>query len=258
MKYNFFKALDSTEVFMEYQPIVDIRTGRWLGVEALVRWEKHGLRPIPADEFIQLAETQKEKAKLTRAVCKKVVDDYYEYMTSCKNFFLTINLFPENLEDPNFPDFICELLNQYRMPSGVLVFEITEAAVLNLERCILQIERLRGMGHLIVLDDFGSGYSSLGYLVAFPVDIIKIDKIFLKKENLCNTTVVLSAIINLAKVIGLAVIVEGVEDLGQVKLLDSLGVKFVQGFNYSAPLKARLLVRKYFSLNLDCISSCSE
>lgn len=244
---RFRRAMRNGELRIGYQPIVDITTGVWCGAEALLRWDNKGLSISPA-LFLPLIEKFGMMSLATRWMCERVVEDYSSLICATEDLYISINLSPQDVLDPTFPQFMQKLLAQYQVPASRVVLEVTEGRALTEEKAILQLSRLRAQGHKIALDDFGTGYSSLSYLEFFTLDILKIDRSFLVVEDGGRGDIVLSNILNLANDLDLMVIVEGVERVSQVDRLLLLGVKFSQGFFYSGDLSADQLVREYFSL----------
>ncbi|CAI8852845.1 hypothetical protein EMIT0324P_220012 [Pseudomonas chlororaphis] len=245
---DFLKALNRNELAVRYQPIVDMRSGLWLGAEALLRWPKKGERFNP-ETIVTRLERAGLMQSVTRWVCRQVIEDYSQLIWACDDlYYITINLSAADVMDPTFPDFIERLLAQYNVASSRIAFEITERVALEEDRAVLQLKRLHAQGHLIVLDDFGTGYSNLSYLDNLPIDIIKIDKSFTIKNDGATANIIVTHILHMAKKLGINVVVEGVETLQQVERLSALGADVAQGWFYSKELSADALARGYFSV----------
>ena len=150
--------------------------------------------------------------------------------------------------DHSFPDFMRQLLAEYKLPASRFAFEVTERVALNSQLAAVELKRLRAQGHLIVLDDFGTGYSSLAYLDELPVDIIKIDKSFVLRAQSLSSDIILSYLLHMAQKLDIDVIVEGVETTRQAERVCALGAHKAQGWLYSKDLPAHALVRAYFSI----------
>jgi EAL domain-containing protein (putative c-di-GMP-specific phosphodiesterase class I) len=247
LQANFRRALEKNQLRMHYQPIVDMRTGAWIGAEALLRWTRNGTAISPG-EFIPVIEKSWLMPLTTRWICQQVIEDYSRVFWACESFYISINLSAQDVLDPTFADFIAQLLGQYHVPASRIVFEVTEGVMLDKQDATTQLNRLRAQGHKIALDDFGTGYSNLAYLDCLPLDIIKIDRSFVTKGDEVAANTILSHLLEMAWHLNLRVIVEGVELPEQVERLITLGALTAQGWFYSRELSAEELVRGYFSL----------
>ncbi|MGZ0717757.1 EAL domain-containing protein [Pseudomonas palleroniana] len=247
MQAKFRKALANDELNMHYQPIVDMRTGLWVGAEALLRWTYKG-RAISPAVFIPLIEQSGIMSLTTRWVCQRVIEDYSRLIWACDSFYISINLSAQDVSDPTFAEFIQQLLSQYRIPASRIVFEVTEGVMLDTREAILQLDQLRAQGHKIALDDFGTGYSNFSYLDCLPLDILKIDRSFVTKKDQGPANTILTHLLDMARHLKLSVIVEGVETSEQVERLLVLGALTAQGWFYAKDLTAEDLVHGYFSL----------
>lgn len=244
---DFLKALNRNELAVHYQPIVDMRSGLWLGAEALLRWPKKGAQFNP-EAIVTLLERAGLMQSVTRWVCRQVIEDCSQLIWACDDLYITINLSAADVMDSTFPEFIEHLLARYNVASSRIAFEITERVALEEGRAALQLKRLHAQGHLIVLDDFGTGYSNLSYLDSLPIDIIKIDKSFTMKNDGVTANIIMAHILHMAKKLEINVVVEGIETLRQVERLSALGADVAQGWFYSKELSADALVRGYFSV----------
>jgi sensor c-di-GMP phosphodiesterase-like protein len=243
---DFLKALHRKELAVHYQPIVDMHSGIWLGAEALLRWPNKGSQFNP-EAIVSVLERAGLMPNVTRWVCKQVVEEYSQTLWACDSFYVTINLAADDVMDSTFPDFIKQLLSEYRLPASRFAFEVTERLALDSRHAAIQLNRLRALGHLIVLDDFGTGYSNLAYLDQLPVDIIKIDKSFTLRTESSSANIILSHVLNMAKKLDIDVVVEGIETDDQAERVSALGAQKAQGWLYSKDLPAHDLVRAYFS-----------
>ncbi len=247
MQARFCRGLVNGELSVHYQPIVNMRTGLWVGAEALLRWTHKGQVISPA-VFIPLIERSGIMPLTTRWICQRVIEDYSCLLWACDEFYININLSSQDVSDPTFPAFVQQLLSQYRLPASRIVFEVTEGVVLDKREAILHLNQLRDQGHKIALDDFGTGYSNLSYLDFLPLDILKIDRCFASKKDQGRANTILVHLLNMARHLKLNVIVEGVETPEQVERLLALGAVTAQGWFYSKDLTAEDLVHGYFSL----------
>ena len=244
---DFLRALHRKELAVHYQPIVDMQSQMWLGAEALLRWPNKGAEFNP-EAIVSVLERAGLMQNVTRWICQRVIEEYSNTFWACDEFYITINLSSGDVLDPEFPDFIKQLLSEYKIPASRIAFEVTERVALNSKLAAVHLNRLRAHGHLIVLDDFGTGYSSLAYLDQLPVDIIKIDKSFTLRAESTFANIILSHVLLMAKKLDIDVVIEGVETERQAERVSALGALKAQGWLYSKDLSAQDLVRAYFSL----------
>ncbi len=233
------KALTQDELFMVYQPKVDILHGAVTGFEALVRWERGG-EIISPMEFIPLAEETGIILPLGRQVLDMTCREAPAFFEAgAEGMRASVNLSPRQFVQPDLVDMIARILETRGVPPERLDLEITETAIAaDLDGAVYKLDRLRDMGAQISLDDFGTGYSSLSYLKRFPINTVKIDRSFImglgagKKDE-----TIVRAIIQLAKNFGISVVAEGVETKDQLALLKYFGCDQVQGYYHSPPLR---------------------
>ncbi len=235
------KALAEDELAVYFQPQIDAKENRLVGMEALVRWEHPTLGMIMPDNFISLAELTGLIVELDRVVMKKALLQFKEWHRDGLNpGKLAINLAIKQIESDDFVDFVEELLSQENCSYENIELEITESQIMNNpDKSIRVLKRLNNLGIAIAIDDFGTGYSSLTYLKRLPISKLKIDKSFIdglpdNAEDIAITTTVIS----LCKSLELKVIAEGVETQEQRDFLLENGCKFIQGYLYSKPLSA--------------------
>lgn len=166
-------GLEQDEFEVWYQPIIDARSQKMSGVEALVRWPRRPGGEIGPDTFISIAETSGLIYKLGQFVLHRACRD----MAPFSELKLSVNISPAQFRDPEFEDKVAQVLETTRFPANRLQLEVTETYVLeNPERARMAIANLKALGTAVALDDFGTGYSSIGYLRRFNFDTIKIDK----------------------------------------------------------------------------------
>lgn len=237
------RAIHDRQLVLYYQPKVDLRTHRTMGVEALLRWRHpvHGF--IPPEDFIPLAE----QSDLIRQITYWVID---EALLQCRAWRQTgivldvaVNLSARNLHDPGLPAKVAGLLAKWSVPASQLTLEITENAImLDPERALKILERLHSMGVRLSIDDFGTGYSSLVYLKRLPVTQIKIDRSFvIDMISDENDAIIVRSTIDLGHNLGCHVVAEGVETLEILERLKALGCDFAQGYYLSRPVPAEEL-----------------
>lgn len=226
-----------------YQPIVSAITGLWCSIEALCRWTSPLLGEIAPDEFIPIAEQQGIVGTIGEWVLETGVKQCKAWrLDTLEDFFLDVNLSPLQLLDENLDSRILDIINRHDYPRHKLSLEITESTQLNFNTHTLDaITRLTQQNILVALDDFGTGYSSFHTLAYLPVSVLKIEKSFLQNiENDEYLQRLLETMVNLAHASCMKIIVEGVENAAQMKMLMDNRVDFVQGFLFSKPLPPEL------------------
>lgn len=237
-------ALAQNQLHLVYQPQVDYRDHRVVGVEALLRWQhpQHGF--VPPDLFIPLAEQNGTIIPIGEWILDQSCRQLREWHDQgFSNLRMAINLSTVQLHHAELPRVVNNLMQVYRLPPKSLELEVTETGLMeDISTAAQHLLSLRRSGALIAIDDFGTGYSSLSYLKSLPLDKIKIDKSFVQDllEDEDDTTIV-RAIIQLGKSLGMQVIAEGVETAEQEAYIIAQGCHEGQGYLYSKPLPAREL-----------------
>jgi len=235
-------AADRDELRLDYQPIVELAngTGAVVGLEALVRWHPPGDAIHPPADFIGLAEETGEIVPIGRWVveeaCRRARG--WQVAHGLPDLRINVNLSARQFADPKLVFAVAAALHKSGLPAASLTIEITETTLmLRTEETLDRVRDLRTLGVRLSIDDFGTGYSSLGYLQAFDVDELKIDRSFVSHASVIGNPMVLSrAIVELGRALGLEMVVEGVEDQLQAAWFASLGCHYAQGFLYSQPL----------------------
>ena len=234
------KALKSDEFTFFVQPQCDITSSKVVGAESLVRWNHSAKGLIPPGKFIPALERCGAVYLLDQQIWEKVcrwlrswIDRGYEPVP------ISINISRIDIMAMDVPAYLKQLLEKYDLPAKYIKAEITESAYTQEDLAINDmVDRLRQEGFLVMMDDFGSGYSSLNMLKSIPVDVLKIDMRFLEitEENEQKGIGILESIVNMARLLGLPIIVEGVETLEQESVLRSMGCRYTQGYYYYRPL----------------------
>jgi diguanylate cyclase len=234
------QALEAGELTLEYQPLVDIRTRRATGVEALLRWRTPGLGEISPAEFIPVAEETGLIGVIGEWIVRTACHQGRVWHERGFDIHVNVNVSARQLTQEGFADRIEQILTEARFDAHALALgvEITESELMeNVEETVPAINRLRGMGLDVYIDDFGTGYSSLSYLREIPIDTLKIDTSFVRDiPGDADAVAVVRAIIALARELDLSVIAEGVETEEQLAVLEELGCDSVQGFLFSPPV----------------------
>jgi diguanylate cyclase len=229
------RGLDENQFFLEYQPILHLRTNLITGVEALVRWKHptHG-RVLPG-HFIHMAEQTGLINPLTTIVLETAIREWSREPLH-PPLTVSVNLSPRTLRDPMLPQRIAGMLAVFSAPHASLALEITENILMSdPARSMDCLTRLHEMGVRIVIDDFGTGYSSLSYLRRLPVDELKIDRSFVTGLMTGQDDVIVRSTIDLAHNLGLTVVAEGVENADVLKRLLAMGCDTAQGTFISPP-----------------------
>lgn len=231
------RAIRKGEFYLAYQPIVDVRTGKWVGAEALLRWKRpFGAEPIGPDIFIPAAEKFGLSEEIAALVFALAARDLPAIASSVHGFYVSINISANEVRSGSGRALVEELLKATNLPPEFLVVELTERGLLE-ANARGTIGAIRAQGVKVAIDDFGTGYSSLAYLGSFPVDYLKLDKVFTQgiTEQGPKRTVAIQ-IIELARSLKLEVIAEGAETAEQVTAVSSQGVSKVQGWYFERAL----------------------
>ena len=230
-------ALRQDEFSMVYQPVVELATGRWVGLEALMRWHRPDGTMVSPDVFIPAAERSGQISALTAWVAERVLTETRALLQADPQFHLAINVTGDDLLDGRFHARLSTLLQRHGVAASQLIGEITERVFMHTGQTGAQIHALRALGMRIAIDDFGTGYSSLAYLTRLELDYLKIDKTFVDPIGTGAVTAnVVSHIIAMAQSLGLTMIAEGVETEAQADFLRAQGVQQAQGWLFARPM----------------------
>ena len=234
------KALERNELVLYYQPKIDVRTNQMVGAEALMRWQRGG-QIVPPNEFIPLAEA----TGLINQMSLWAIDEAARQSVEWQRRFgfdssIAVNLPSRLFEQTDLVEKIERILAARGVAPRAIELEITETGLMkDLQGVVPSLHRLNQLGTEISIDDFGTGYSSLAYLTTLPISELKIDRSFVRDlGDTPQSTAVVSAIIALARALGLRVIAEGVEKASQMEVLYNLGCHICQGFLYARPMPA--------------------
>jgi diguanylate cyclase (GGDEF)-like protein len=246
-------AISNNELVMYYQPKVDLHLRKVTQVEALIRWFHKELKFVSPEEFIGLAEQAGLMPELTRWVLKTVVKELSKWLKGGVDVAMAVNLSAYDLAHDDLPDYIDTLLAEYGVPATHLILEVTESAVIEEpEQAMNVLNRFKKSGIKLAIDDYGTGYSSLGQLKSMPVDELKIDKSFvLKLEQDKDDQVIVRSTIEMGHNIGLTIVAEGVETKAAWDLLESYGCDKLQGYYISKPQSPSDFLHWYSSYQVD-------
>jgi diguanylate cyclase (GGDEF)-like protein len=241
-EHDLREAIDRDQFLLHYQPVVELASGRLIGVEALVRWQHPARGLLPPSEFIQLAETTGLVIAMGRSILDKACAQATQWPGG-DDLRLGVNLSARQLADPDLTGQVAATLSATGLPPERLVLEITETALLNSAPDRV-LSGLRELGVSIALDDFGTGYSSLEHLRRFPVDAIKIDKVFIDRiTGGLRESALARAIVQLGQTMGLATVAEGIETAHQAAVLREMGCGYGQGYWFARPMSSNALER---------------
>ncbi|MEK6593632.1 MAG: GGDEF domain-containing phosphodiesterase, partial [Pseudomonadota bacterium] len=246
------RAVERNELVLHYQPVVDMRSGRIAGMEALVRWQHPEKGLIPPDTFIQIAEETGLIVSIGEWVLRTACEAQHAWEKSIgQPVRIAVNLSPRQFVIGDLLKSVTRIIHQTGCNASCLELEITESLVMhNRERAVALITQFKELGVSVAIDDFGTGYSSLAYLKRFPIDSLKIDRSFIVDiPGDADNAAITQAIIAMAHNLKLRVIAEGVETLEQFTFLRDHGCDEIQGFYFSRPLpeaQATALLQKSF------------
>lgn len=245
-------ALGNNEMFLAYQPKVDLTSQKIIGCEALARWQHPSLGFVSPDEFIERAEFCGVIQALTLWVLKQSIETLAKCRVLNPDFTMAINLSATCIETPDFFDEIKFFIKHSGIPPQLFVFEVTESiAIENYELAVEFLQKLRELGCKVSLDDFGTGYSSLSVLSKLPLDSLKVDRSFIK--NMLNSDAdieIVRTINRLGHACGLKVIAEGIETKQDMQIIaDSIGCDYGQGYYFAKPINDYKLL-KHLAENL--------
>ena len=241
LKGELRRALDEGELFVVYQPVVRLDTNRISGVEALVRWEHPQRGVVPPGDFIPLAEESGLIVRIGELVLRSACRDLAALRAQRPDatpLTVAVNISARELQQRQIVDSVRLVLEESGLPPELLVMELTESVMMqDMDLAILCMHELRQLGVRLAIDDFGTGYSSLNYVRQFPIDLLKIDRSFIQDVTEGGEIGALTAsIIDLAHILELEAIAEGIETAEQVTLLKALQCEFGQGFHLHRPM----------------------
>ncbi|MDF1883090.1 EAL domain-containing protein [Sulfurimonas sp. SAG-AH-194-C21] len=239
-----FHALKTGEFEVYYQPKIDIKTLKMVGLEALIRWTNKELGSVSPEEFIPIAEKSAHIINIGYFVIDEVAKTLHEWQGIIdKEFRVSINLSPIQFRDSGLINSITQTFKKYEISTGHIDFELTESAFIEQGMHIKeQLEALKKLGATISMDDFGTGYASLGYLKDYPFDIIKIDKSFIMNmEDSPQDKKLVLAIIAMAKSLELRIVAEGVETKEILASLREMECDYAQGYYFSKAVPKEII-----------------
>lgn len=234
-------ALEREELLLLYQPLIDLKQGKIIGMEALIRWNRGGSCMISPDAFIPLAEETGLIIPIGHWVLKTAISQLKSWQNAGRDdLCLSVNVAAPQFQEANFVEGLEQVIKEAELNAGALKLELTESLLMkNQKTAIPRLIAIKHLGVLLAIDDFGTGYSSLSYLKRFPVDTLKIDQSFVKSiTEDPDDAAIAEMIITLAAQLRLDVVAEGIETKIQLAYLKSLGCQVGQGFLFSRPVPA--------------------
>lgn len=248
MESHLRRAIELDELAVHYQPQVDLKTGHIGSFEALLRWNNRKFGFVSPAHFIPIAEESGLIHGIGDWVLDQVCSQLKEWQDKgFKPVRIAVNISPNQFRMEDFVDKMKKKIIRYGIIPSSLEVEITESALTNMDETVAILNELKKIGIFISVDDFGTGYSSLSYLKQYPIDIIKIDRSFIKDiETDPKNEAIAKTIINLAHNLGMEVIAEGVEKDLQASILLGANCQKAQGFLYSKAIPVEELVERYF------------
>jgi diguanylate cyclase (GGDEF)-like protein len=235
-------AVSGDGLFLEYQPLMSIGAGRCVGAEALLRWRGDSgvIRP---DEFIPVAEETGLIVPIgewvMREACRQLAA-WQQLPGFPRDFHVSVNVSARQLAQPDFVNDVARALDDSSLAPGQLTLEVTESVLMtDQEAAAATMTALRSLGIPLSIDDFGTGFSSLGYLERLPIDELKVDRTFVAPLGRRDRAdAIVESVVNLAHAVGLSVVAEGVEHPDQVGILRDMACDFAQGYHFARPLPA--------------------
>jgi EAL domain-containing protein (putative c-di-GMP-specific phosphodiesterase class I) len=239
---SFEQALAEQRLRMVYQPKVALRDGCLKRVEALVRWDDPELGAVEPSRFVPLAEEHGLIDQLTQWGLRTVLEQWLEWRDDGLDTCIAFNISALSLQHLDFPDLVERMCRSLGVPTDRLIMELTESATQPLINLMDTLTRFRIKGIGLAIDDFGTGYSSLMQLRQLPFTEVKIDQAFIADvEQSRDCRLIIQSIAELAHGLGLSVTAEGVETLGQLRLVRELSCDVVQGYLIARPLEPQAL-----------------
>jgi diguanylate cyclase (GGDEF)-like protein/PAS domain S-box-containing protein len=248
MEAELRRALERGELRLHYQPKIDLRTGRLVGLEALVRWEHPERGMVPPGSFIPMAEETGLILPIGRWVLETACRQAGLWRADAEiegGLTMAVNLSPRQFRHPRLVEDIGQVLSGTSLEPAGLEVEITEGTAMgDADATVKTLEHLKALGVRLAIDDFGTGYSSLGYLKRFPIDVLKVDRSFVAGlPGNAGDAAIVRAVVGLTRALGLKAVAEGVETEQQLDELRALGCDQGQGYLFGKPMPADAAVR---------------
>ena len=243
------RAVEGGEFELFYQPQVNLRDGRLVGAEALIRWRHPQRGLLPPAEFMAVANASTLSIGIAQWVIETACRQGNAWQQMGHAVRLGVNLAPAQLQADGLAAMVESVLDHSGFSPELLELEVTEDVLLeDHERARDIFRRIQALGVRIAFDDFGTGYASLTYLKKFPLDRLKIDRSFVQELRVdSNDAAIVGSTITLARLLGLAVIAEGIEDSATAELLERMGCEEGQGYHFGRPMPAAEFEQRFLS-----------
>lgn len=243
LRADLVRAIDTDQFVAHYQPIVDLKTHTIVGCEALIRWQHPRRGLLPPGIFVPLAEESGLIAPMGEWMLERACTDLASWRHTmpevADGLTISVNLTAQEVHGERLVPVVTDILRRSGLPADRLVLEVTESNLLSDTEVIQErMQTLRALGTRLAIDDFGTGYSSLGYVQRFAFDVLKIDRSFVEGLDRPTNRRIVTAVIDLARELGVRVVAEGIEEEDQEQALVELGCRFAQGYRYSRPVPA--------------------
>ncbi|MEP7180311.1 MAG: GGDEF domain-containing phosphodiesterase, partial [Pseudonocardiales bacterium] len=243
LEFDLRSAVASGEFRLVYQPIYNLDDLTMVGVEALLRWDHPSLGAVPPDEFIPILEQTGQIRSVGRWVLRQACDQMTTWHARGNDLDVSVNVSGRQLDDDGIIEDVRDALRISGLDPTSLIIEVTETTLMHdTEATSLRLQAIKQLGVRIAIDDFGTGYSSLAYLRQFPVDCLKIDRMFTNAITASpESRALVGTLVQLGKDLGLSTLAEGVETTDEMDLLREAHINQAQGFLLARPLEAHNL-----------------
>ena len=239
------RALENREFELHYQPLFDLRDRSITGFEALIRWNPPGRDPVPPSQFIPTAEDSGLIIPIGEWVMREALKQAKAWQTAGRSLMISVNVSANQLGRSNFVERLRRMINELGVDPALIELEVTESVIIEGSgEGLKALDQIAALGVGIAIDDFGTGYSGLAYLKRLPIDTVKIDQSFVRDLTVDpDDAAIVTAIIAMAKSLGVDVIAEGVETEQQLEFLTSLGCHRAQGYLLAKPMNAAAVAK---------------
>ncbi|MCU7555233.1 EAL domain-containing protein [Alteromonas sp. ASW11-19] len=241
-------ALETQQVFFEFQPKIDAISMETAGFEALMRWHHPEIGRIAPNKIVEASEDLGIEQQLFKYTLERVLEQVASWKRQhiLQNLTVSINVSAKELSSPLFPRLVERLLAEYDVAGHYIEFELLESGIIkNLARCVDNILEAKALGVSFSIDDFGTGFSSLSYLHQIPADTLKIDKSFIDRLDTDKTSnALVSTIITLGQATGMKTVAEGVETQAQADRVKAMHCDYIQGYHFDRPMSANHITRQ--------------
>lgn len=237
LRYRLLEAMRSRQILMEYQPLLAVADRRIVGAEALARWCHNEVGAVSPDVFIPLIQKLGLRKAFATYVFTSVVEELKVKLKVEDDFYVGINVFPADLEEDDFFEFVKSTLEKMQIPAEKIVLEVTEGSQFSVDDPARIFQKYRSLGVKIYIDDFGVGYSNISRILEGGIDGIKLDRVFIRSvDSQADTAPILDNIVAMTKKMGVQIVVEGVETLEQHRYIAKLAPGAIgQGWFYGRP-----------------------